>query len=91
MRTPLILALVTLVGCGESGACIQKISSEGVGYSFCQEVEHESACPVRESGEDGEEFRFEFNAGDGCKKHGYEFDCGDGVFEDLESECTPAG
>jgi len=89
MRTTSLLTLaIAIAGCGESGACIQKISQDGAGYSFCKEIEHASECPVQESGDDGDEFRFEFQAGDKCKKHGYEFDCGDGVFEDVETECV---
>jgi len=82
------LGLLVASGCGESGACIEAISQGGVSYSWCKEVEHQSACPVNESGDDGNEFRWEFNPGVGCKKLGYDFACGNGVFEDLETECN---
>jgi hypothetical protein len=87
---PLFMTALLSVGCGESGACIEAISQGGVSYSWCKEVEHQSSCPVLESGEDGDEFRWEWNAGSGCKKLGYAFACGNDVFEDVESECRLA-
>lgn len=88
MRALLIPVFATLAACGEPGACTQAVSSASVSYSFCQEVEHQSECPELESGDEGDEFRWGFTPGKSCKKLGYGFDCGGGVFEDVETECN---
>ena len=89
MRAACSIALLTLLsGCADlPGACEQSIAVGGVKYGFCYEVEDPGQCPTKESGDDNDEYRWFFYEGESCELQGYPFDCGSGLWEDIETDC----
>ena len=60
---------------------------DSVRQGWCYDVEHPSQCPTAESSDESDEYRWEFLEGGTCKQLDYPFDCGDGVHEDIASQC----
>jgi hypothetical protein len=87
-----LIVLGALVGCtNEPGACVESIRIDSVKYGWCYQVDSPGACPTFWSSDEREEVKWEFFPSKQCKGQGYEFSCGDGVFEDVESECPGDG
>ena len=85
---PLVLLLPLLAACeSEPGACEQRRNVDGVRQGFCVQVDSAARCPEAESGPDVEDLQWNFVEGGDCVDLGYEFDCGEGIFEDIESQC----
>lgn len=84
----LVILPVLLAGCAElPGVCEQAIALDGVKYGFCYEVDSPTECPTKESSDDNQEFRWFFFEGETCEEQGYSFDCGSGLWEDIETDC----
>lgn len=75
-------------GCADRpGACAESVVINQVRSGWCYDVDHPSQCPTFESGDDSDEYRWEFREGGTCKQLDYPFDCGNGIHEDIETEC----
>lgn len=92
-RVMTAIAALWLAGCEAPGACeeYRVVSSEKTG--FCFEVDSPAQCPIYEAGDESGEFKWEYFEGKRCdqiEKGLYAFDCGGGLFQDLETECAEA-
>ncbi len=88
---PVLLA-ATLWSCAdEPGACEEVRVVSSVRTGFCAQLDSPANCPVEASGDGSGEYVWEWHDGGKCPDLGYPFDCGDGVFVDLESLCGEAG
>ena len=88
MRYAALALTLLFTGCtDEPGACIESVRVESVRYAWCLEVDSPRQCPTAESGDDAGEYEWRFESGISCIDDGFEFDCGDGIFEDIETEC----
>ncbi|NCG18874.1 MAG: hypothetical protein GWP91_07675 [Rhodobacterales bacterium] len=88
MRYAALVLTLLFTGCAdEPGACIESARSNSVRIGWCLEADRPSQCPAAESGDEAEDWAWRFESGVSCFDEGFEFDCGDGIFEDIESEC----
>jgi len=88
MRRASLFLLLCAACTDEPGICIEKTRINSEAQQVCYEVDSPGVCPTLYTGDEAGELEFEFIAGKRCKNHRpFEFECVDGVWEDVESEC----
>ena len=75
----------------EKGACEERRVINSVKTGFCVQLDTPAQCPLLESSDKSEEFQWRWYKNKKCPEIGYDFDCGEGVFVDLESKCGDPG
>lgn len=93
MRRVLLLCgwLPLLGACTEApGVCAESIRVESVRFGWCYEVEGPGECPTFWSVNEPGETVWDFHEGSTCPEHGYTFNCGEGIWEDIATDC-PSG
>lgn len=82
------VGLLALFACEEPGTCVESVRQGSNKSWYCYDVTSPAQCPVMESSDEQGDFQFEFEPGNTCKKdEDFDFDCGNGVWEDVETDC----